>query len=248
MSLPSLNDLYANIEVAAKQNDLNRLLNAKPKDEWVKDHPFAKGVKYIPIGMVEYLLTAIFQRWRVEVVNTQVIANSVVVTVRLHFQDPLTMEWDWQDGIGAAPIQTAKGAAATDFTQVVTDAVTKAAPAAESYAVKDAAEKIGRIFGKDLNRKEYLPYTNLEGKIDLEAVEAGPERTAELYALLNDASLHPEEHDEYAYRIEKGISVAEYQLIKRELQDRVLHPIDRVRNGENVSAKVLSKAIKDVAQ
>jgi hypothetical protein len=37
----------------------------------------------------------------------------------------------------------------------------KSVPAAESYAVKDAAEKIGRIFGKDLNRKDLLTYDSI---------------------------------------------------------------------------------------
>jgi len=37
----------------------------------------------------------------------------------------------------------------------------KAAPAAESYAVKDAAEKIGKIFGKDLNRADQIVYDEL---------------------------------------------------------------------------------------
>jgi len=32
------------------------------------------------------------------------------------------------------------------------------APAAESYAFKDAAEKFGKIFGKDINRKDNITY------------------------------------------------------------------------------------------
>lgn len=156
--LPKIDDLYNDVELASKQNDLNRLLNCQPKQEWIRDHPFAKNVRYLPIAIVEYLLTSIFIKWRVEVKSTQVIANAVQVTVRLHVQDPISGEWDWQDGIGAAPIQTKKDAAATDFSQVLTDAVMKAAPAAESYAIKDAAEKFGKIFGKDLNRTEFINY------------------------------------------------------------------------------------------
>lgn len=156
--LPKIEDLYNDLELAYQINALNKLLNHSPKPEWVKENKFANNSKYIPIGTVEYLLTSIYLRWRVEVKGIQVIANSVVATVRLHVLDPLTNEWDWQDGVGAAPIQTAKGAAATDFTQVNTAAVQMAAPAAESYAFKDAAEKFGRIFGKDLNRKDEMNY------------------------------------------------------------------------------------------
>lgn len=171
--LPELAALYGDLEAAAKKNDLNILLNQPPKQEWVKQNKFANNTFYIPIEKIEYLLTSIYQRWKVEVKEIQVIANSVVVTVRLHIQDPITSEWDWQDGIGASPIQTAQGAAATDFTKVNTAAVQMAAPAAESYAIKDAAEKLGKLFGKDINRKDVIdilqPMFNkkaaLEGKL-----------------------------------------------------------------------------------
>lgn len=152
--LPKIEDLYTDLELASKQNELNKLLNFDPKPEWVKQNKFANNSNYIPVGIVEYLLTSIFIKWRVEVKEIQVIANSVVATVRLYVLDPISGEWDWQDGVGASPIQTKSGAAATDFSQVNTSAVQMAAPAAESYAFKDAAEKFGKLFGKDINRAE----------------------------------------------------------------------------------------------
>lgn len=153
-ALPKIEDLYKDLETASKQNDLNKLLNFEPKPEWIKQNKFANNSNYIPVGIIEYLLTSIFIKWRVEVKQVQVIANSVQVTVRLYVLDPISGEWDWQDGIGASPIQTKQGAVATDFSQVNTAAVQMAAPAAESYAFKDAAEKFGKLFGKDLNRAE----------------------------------------------------------------------------------------------
>jgi hypothetical protein len=168
--LPKIDELYTDVELSGRHNELNRLLNQPPKPEWVKEHPFANKeaivngqkkkvpVAYIPVETIEYLLTSIFIKWRLEVKAVQVIANSVVATVRLYVLDPVTGEWDWQDGVGASPIQTAKGAAATDFTQVNTAAVQMAAPAAETYAFKDAAEKFGKIFGKDINRKDEMNY------------------------------------------------------------------------------------------
>lgn len=152
--LPKIEDLYSDLELASKQNELNKLLNCNPKPEWIKQNKFANNSNYIPVGVVEYLLTSIFIKWRVEVKQIQVVANSVVATVRLFVLDPITGEWDWQDGVGASPIQTAKGASATDFSQVNTAAVQMAAPAAETYAFKDAAEKFGKLFGKDLNRSD----------------------------------------------------------------------------------------------
>jgi hypothetical protein len=156
--IPKLEDLYGDVELAGKHNDLNKLLNCQPKAEWIKQNKFANNSNYIPVGIVEFLLTSIYIKWRVEVKTVQVIANSVVVTIRLFVLDPITGEWDWQDGVGASPIQTKSGAAATDFGQVNTSAVQMAAPAAETYAFKDAAEKLGKLFGKDLNRKDEMNY------------------------------------------------------------------------------------------
>lgn len=159
--LPTLQDLRSDIELKADQNALNVLLNAEPPKEWIKEHPMFKKVRYLPIERVEYLLTRIFLKWNVEVKAVQVIANSVVTTIRLYYQDPMSDQMLWQDGIGAAPLQTDKGAGAVDFNAIKSDAVMKAAPAAESYAVKDAAEKIGKLFGKDLNRADKIMYDSL---------------------------------------------------------------------------------------
>lgn len=159
--LPTLQDLRSDIELKADQNALNVLLNAEPPKDWVKEHPVFKKVRYLPIERVEYLLTRIFLKWNVEIKSVQVIANSVVTTIRLYYQDPMSDQMLWQDGIGAAPLQTDKGAGAVDFNAIKSDAVMKAAPAAESYAIKDAAEKIGKLFGKDLNRADKIMYDSL---------------------------------------------------------------------------------------
>lgn len=164
--LPAIRDIYSESVDIVKENNLNVLLNQPPKESWIKQHPIAKNVKYIPIERVEYLLTSIFIKWHVEVKQIQLIANSVVVTVRLHYMNPITNEMEYQDGIGASPLQTDKGASATDWTQIKSDAVMKSAPAAESFAVKDAAEKIGNLFGKDLNRADKILYDSLVGKFD----------------------------------------------------------------------------------
>ena len=160
-NLPTLQDLRSDIELKADQNALNVLLNAEPPKDWVKEHPMFKKVRYLPIERVEYLLTRIFLKWNVEIKSVQVIANSVVTTIRLYYQDPMSDQMLWQDGIGAAPLQTDKGAGAVDFNAIKSDAVMKAAPAAESYAIKDAAEKIGKLFGKDLNRADKIMYDSL---------------------------------------------------------------------------------------
>lgn len=157
--LPTREELVADVFSDAQETEYNLLVNMNPPEAWVKKHPVSK-VDYIPIEKVEMLLTRIFNRWWVEIMDRQIMANSVVVTVRLHYLHP-DGEWRKTDGIGACPIQTKSGAGAADFMNMQTNGVQLAAPAAESYAIKDAAEKIGRLFGKDISRKEQTDYTFL---------------------------------------------------------------------------------------
>jgi hypothetical protein len=160
--LPTIAEIEkGDISIQGKLNALNVLLNQNPPKSWQKQHPIAKSVVYIPIDKVEFLLTKIFITWFVEVKAVQVIANSAVVTIRLHYENPITLEMCWTDGVGAAPIHTKSGAGAMDWNAVQADSVMKAVPAAKSYAVKDAAECLGKIFGKDLNRKDTMAYDNL---------------------------------------------------------------------------------------
>lgn len=157
-NLPTLAELRDNEQIAYKNDALNAILNVETPDKWVKQHPFAKNVKYVPIDKVEYLMTKIFQVWNVEVIDFKQIFNSVSCHVRVHYKDPVSEVMRFQDGVGAVGIQTDKGASASDMGAIKSDAVMKALPAAKSYAIKDACEHIGKIFGRDLNRPDALGY------------------------------------------------------------------------------------------
>lgn len=161
--LPTIEELTENRGVALRDTQLNILLNSAPHPSWVKKHPVTKA-GYLPIGQVEYLLTAIFGRWRVEVKDVQLIGNSVTCTVRLHYLHP-DGSWDWQDGVGSAPLQTDSGAGAIEFNKLKSAAVQMAAPIAKSMAIKDAAEELGRIFGRDLKRTDVVDYGKLSDKV-----------------------------------------------------------------------------------
>lgn len=178
--LPKIQDLHNDLQEAFKTDQLNLLLNQPPKKEWVKDHPFAKNVKYLPIDKVEFMLTKIFGEWRVEILSEGQMFNSVYVKVRLHYKRPTDGEWSFHDGLGAVGVQTDKGASASDLNAIKQDAIMKALPAAESYAIKDAAEKLGVLFGKDLNRKETMAYeasfTEVNEKMLYELLEQKAEK------------------------------------------------------------------------
>lgn len=143
-----------------KKGALNVLLNQQPPARYVAMHPYTK-TPYIPIEKIEFLMTNIFGNWDVEIKRETLIANSICVTVKVSYTCPLTTVRMSQDGVGAAPLITDKGCGATDFQAIKNDSVQKALPAAESYAIKDACQKIGTIFGKDLGRKTTSNYDNM---------------------------------------------------------------------------------------
>lgn len=162
--LPTLKDLHHDESVAFKNDQLNLLLNQPTPEKWIKDHPFAKNVKYIPIDKVEFLLTRIFQEWKVEIISYSALFNSVSVHIRLHYLNPISAQWSFHDGVGAVGVQTDAGKSAADLGAIKQDAVMKALPAAESYAIKDAAEKLGILFGKNLNRKDTIGFAGAYSK------------------------------------------------------------------------------------
>lgn len=142
-----------------------KVVNQNPPQKWVKEHPISK-VKYIPIEIIENTLTQLFQEWNVEVKNVQQILNSIAVTVRLHYRDPLTGEMRYQDGVGAMPVQADKGSVLSIGT-VKANAIQIGLPAAKSFAIKDAVEHIGKLFGRDIGRVnalDFIPrYSNADG-------------------------------------------------------------------------------------
>ena len=189
--VPTLQDLYSDSDFIGKNNQLNIILNAEPKKEWIKE---LNGIKYLPIERHEYLLTMVFSKWRVEIKDTKVLANSLVSVVRVWVKDPITGEWDYQDGVGAMPIQTARGAGALDFDKMNSKAIQMGAPASEAFAFKDACEKFGRVFGKDLNRKDNINYDRLYSMIEIQNTLNNPtvsnEVREEVLATTNEADLN----------------------------------------------------------
>jgi hypothetical protein len=149
----------SDLETFVANDEFLTVVNQQPPQSFVKDHPMAKGVKYIPIEKIEMMLSKIFQQWRVEILDSGQLLNAVYMNVRVHYKHPITGEWTFQDGTGAMQIQVDKGENASNLSAVKSNAIMLALPAAKSYAIKDAAEHIGRVFGRDLNRKDTMAFT-----------------------------------------------------------------------------------------
>ena len=158
-TLPTLAELNTDIQQAFKNDQLNYLLNQEPPASWIKENKYANNTKYVPIDKIEMLLTRIFQEWRVEVIDFKQLFNAVSCNIRLHYKNPISGEWQYHDGVGAMQIQTKAGASPADLGAINNNAVMMALPAAKSYAIKDAADHLGKLFGRDLNRKDTMAFT-----------------------------------------------------------------------------------------
>lgn len=162
--LPTLQELFEeNIELAGKQEGLNAILSAQPPKAWIKEHPFIKdrdGVhhKYLPIEKVEFLLRKIFKQYRIEITGQGTAFNGVWVTCRVHYFSPVTNQMEWHDGIGACQLQTKAGTSPSDLVNINNGALSMAFPIAKTFAIKDACDMLGNIFGANLNRKDIAQF------------------------------------------------------------------------------------------
>ena len=168
-NLPKITDIYSDKLAIQKQDVYVTLLNQSPKTEWIKDHPFIRGYKYLPIERIEYLLKTIFKSYKIEITGQGQSFNGVWVTVRIHYLHPITGEWLFHDGIGGSQLQTAKGTSPADLANINNGALSMAFPVAKTIAIKDACDCFGKLFGSDLNRKDIINYD-----LDLTLIELTP--------------------------------------------------------------------------
>ena len=149
--LPTLADIYSDdIQSGASDEKLNLLLSADPKPSWIRSREInGKEFKYLPIDKVEFLLRRIFGQFRIKVLAVNQIHGGVQVSVRVYYLLPPNHEqervWAFQDGVGAVTLNQ-------NFE------LEPAVPLAKTFAVKDACDHIGNIFGANLNRLDVITY------------------------------------------------------------------------------------------
>lgn len=155
--------LTKDLGLAVQVDSLNTLLNTDPPKQWFKTH---KGNDYLPIDRVKNNIITIFQDYDWCIKSVQLIANSIVVYGTLSVINPVTGRTRNLDGIGAWPIQLKSGSAPTDFNSIIQDAIQKNAPAAESLALKNAAQKLGKLFGGGSDDVDFTPAYSKEIPLD----------------------------------------------------------------------------------
>lgn len=204
--LPQLRELSGDVELDFKNDELNRILNVEPNPEWIKVHPFISNHLYIPIDKIELMLKFFFREYKIEVLKTGMLMNAVECSVRVHVKHPVTREWAFHDGVGAAELQTMKdtGTLKADMSNVSRGAVSMALPIAKSLAIKDACDHLGRVFGADLNRKDVVDFTTDKSTKDAvkERIEVALSKCESMDDFLEVLEQCP---DEYAYLVRDAI-------------------------------------------
>lgn len=135
-------------------------LNAPPNPKKVQKH---QGYEYIPISTVEKDLDRLFFGLvQYEVISYQQVFNEVACHARIKVFHPVIQQWLNYDGLGSAVLQQDANTKVVDFHMFKkANAGQLTFPKAYAEAIKNAAKKIGKMLGADLNRKfedNYIPY------------------------------------------------------------------------------------------
>lgn len=127
-------------------------LNKYPDPSTLKSRD---GVRYVPISHIEALLdTLFFGLWSLENFKYQVVANEICAQIELKVYHPIMGVWITRTGVGAAMIRQKSGAAVTDVSAKIKNALEMDLAHAKADAMKNAAKSLGKIFGRDLARKK----------------------------------------------------------------------------------------------
>lgn len=171
-------------EFRRNMENFTTLLNKAPKKEKIQTH---QGYQYLPISTVEKDLDRLyFGLVQYECVSYSQIFNEIACHARIRVFHPVIMQWLTYDGLGSAVIQQDANTKVMDFNSYKkANALQLTLPKAYAEGIKNAAKKIGKAFGSDINRKfedEYAPMYKAE------KIPTSSEKELERMAhLINDA-------------------------------------------------------------
>lgn len=136
------------------KQDFTRRLNLEPNPAEFDKTPDGKA-RTLPISFVEMTLDELFLgQWELSDVNYQQIFNEVVGTGILTVWNPLTGRPLRRAGFASVIIMQDKDAAIGEFNLTKKkNALDLSFPKLKAEILKNAASSLGKIFGRDINRK-----------------------------------------------------------------------------------------------
>lgn len=134
--------------------DFTRKLNADPDPREFEKTPDNRA-SFLPISFVEMTLDELFLgQWELSEPAFQQIFNEVVGTGILTVWHPITGRPIRRAGFGAVVITQDKDAAIADFNLTKKkNALDLTFPKLKAEILKNAASSLGKVFGRDINRK-----------------------------------------------------------------------------------------------
>lgn len=134
--------------------DFTRKLNAEPDPREFEKTPDGRA-QTLPISFIEMTLDELFLgQWELSDVHTQQIFNEVVGTGILTVWHPIKGRPLKRVGFGAVVITQDKDALVSEFTMTKKkNALDLTFPKLKAEILKNAAQSLGKIFGRDINRK-----------------------------------------------------------------------------------------------
>lgn len=134
--------------------DFTRRLNTEPDPREFDNTPDGKAVT-LPISFVEMTLDELYLgHWELSDIQTQQIFNEVVGNGILTVWHPVTGKPLRRAGFGAVVITQDKDATIADFNITKKkNALDLTYPKLKAEITKNAAQTLGKIFGRDINRK-----------------------------------------------------------------------------------------------
>ena len=196
IKLSDYNDIVANFE------KVSSMLNKQPSKKHIKQNAMADNTQYIPISIIEKTLDESFAGlWSTRNCKIYQMLNSVVCELELEVV--MNGVKITRIGVGAVPIQLKKGEVEIAPHTINIMGLQKNVPAAKSFALSNAAQSLGEIFGRNLNRKE----TDIEYIYGTEQTEKYEPLAEECIELLKSSKIAAKE------TIYKSIRNASYEKL-----------------------------------
>lgn len=150
-----------NANILTQLQEFTKLLNKEPDPKELSSTPDGRA-KTLPISYVEMTLDEIFAgQWGTRNFTTRVIANEVCGELELYVMHPVTGNEITRVGSAAiiiqvdrAPDGVNKNEWANDPRNKKPNALDLGYPKLKAECVKNAAASLGKVFGRDINRKE----------------------------------------------------------------------------------------------
>jgi hypothetical protein len=128
-------------------------VSKKPAAHLIKKNQFANNAEYLEIGYIEAKLDQIFLGlWSWENVTVQQMINGVQVSGDLKIFHPIACTWLTRNGSAFKEFQLKKGEKDPTPANLSSNALSRDIPIASAEAFKNAAKKLGNVFGRSLNR------------------------------------------------------------------------------------------------